>query len=238
MSTNITTKAAFARICGVTKPGIAKAITAGKVQLLDKKVNLDHRITAEYYYGKTGKVLNPPQHAKKPKAARKKKTLDRKTTSASTESTTVPISPSQEPDQQPVDYDKPPDDGYKLPPGIKCFEDITIHNVNSIPADLMKKFKELEVAKKAKQDRDVKRGKLIDRDVVKKFISQLYIIDVNQIKTQEDRIVPELCGLFGFEDGGKESLKARKLIKNDSADLLESIQREVKDFLGGLQVSK
>lgn len=204
---NKTTKAEFARMCRVTKPAIAKAIVAGKVNLLDKKINLDHRSTAEYYYTKTGKVLNATEHGTKPKPPRKK--------------------PTQEPDT--ID-DQLVDDGYKLPPGIKCFEDITIHNVNSIPADLMKKFKELETAKKAKQDREHKRGVLVERVLVEQFMAKLHTVDTSQWKTLEDRITPELCSIFGVKDGGEEAVETRKLISGEVVKTLRYAKRLTDDF--------
>lgn len=252
---NTVNQSHFAKMCGVSRQAISKAKDKKPplLKMIGKHVNLDHRITCEYYFAQTGRQLRPESVDEAPPAKKPPPAKASKPNPAATPSTKTPATKKKtkkaavqigddtpDPELNPdIDLDELDyENGYALPKGIKCFEDITIHNLHTIPGDLVKKVKELEVAKKAKQDRDAKRGELIEREVVFKFISQLYVIDVNQIKTQEDRLVPGLCGVFGVEVGSPESIEARKLIKNDSADLLESIQREVNDYLSGISPKK
>jgi hypothetical protein len=221
MTTNITTKAAFARMCGVSKPAIDKAVASGRVVLIDKKVNLDHHDTQEYYFGKTNKQLNPEEHAKKPKVVKppvvkKKQPVKRPAKKAK------PKPPPPEPEEKitieeellDIPDDHEPDNGYQLPAGIARFEDITIHNLHLIPEALIKKIKEFETAAKAKQARLVSRGKLVERKVVKQVFAKIHTTDSNQWKTLEDKLVPILCGIFDAQDGGPESIKARKTIRD------------------------
>ena len=235
---NTTTKAAFARICKVTKPGIAKAIKLGLVVLDGKKVNLDHRLTHEYYFKRTGKKLKPVDHVKekavkKPVAVKKKKVAKKKpackkpaTKKTSVEPITAPVELSDN-DPEP---DILADDGYKLPDGIERFEDITIHNLHKVPKDLIDKIKSFEVAAKAKQSREVSRGKLIERDIVKKVFAKIHTVDTNQWKTLEDKITPDLCSLFKAQDGGEQSIKARKMINLEVTKILKYTKRLIDEF--------
>jgi hypothetical protein len=220
----------FANHCGVSRQGIAWAVQNKLIAVYKKKINIDHRITCEYYHKQTGKRLDP--------AALMKKVV-RKKVAAPKPPKVKPVKlkppPQPEPitapvDDSPPDNPDPPDDGYSLPPGIKCFEDITIHNIHRIPQDLIKKVKELEVAKKAKQDREVKRGELIKRELVKKIFAQIHTVDTNQWKTLEDKIMPELCGLFEVQDGSPEAIKARKLISEEVSKILRFVKRQIDEF--------
>ena len=224
----------FATHCNVTRQGIASAVKAGLIAVYKKKINIDHRKTCEYYYSKTGKVLKPDVLLKKVKRAapvKKKKIEARKPTPPKEipPAAPLPVEPITAP--IPPDHDPEPDDGYKLPKGIKSFEDITIHNIHLIPIDLVKKWKELEATKKSRQDREHKRGKLIDKVVVEKVFAKIHTVDSNQWKTLENKIAPDLCSLFKAQDGGEQSIAARKLINSEVTKILEYTKRIIDDFL-------
>lgn len=220
--------------CGVTRQGIASAVKAKLIAVYKKKINIDHRLTCEYYFSKTGKVLKPEELLKKIK--RKKSTPVTVKAAKTSQKKSPPVEPITAPldlkdgEDAPPPSPEEPDDGYKLPPGINSFEDITIHNIHLIPIDLVKKVKELEVAKKAKQDREVKRGELIKRELVKKIFAQIHTVDTNQWKTLEDKIMPELCGMFEVQDGSGEAIKARKLISEEVSKILRFVKRQIDEF--------
>ena len=86
------------------------------------------------------------------------------------------------------------------------------------------------MAKKAKQDREVKRGELIKRELVKSIFAQIHTVDTNQWKTLEDKIMPELCGLFEVQDGSPEAIKARKLISEEVSKILRFVKRQIDEF--------
>jgi hypothetical protein len=221
----------FANHCGVSRQGIAWAVQNKLIAVYKKKINIDHRTTCEYYFKRTGKQLDPAELMKK--VERKKKVAPKPPKVKPVKP--IPSEPPPEPITAPVDGSPPdapdqPDDGYALPPGIKCFEDITIHNIHRIPQDLIKKVKELEIAKKAKQDREVKRGELIKRELVKQFTAKLHTVDTNQWKTLEDKIMPELCGMFEVQDGSDEAIKARKLISEEVTKILRFVKRQIDEF--------
>ena len=212
-------------MCGVSRQAIGKSVKAKKIKMIRGKVDLDHRLTCEYYHDKTGKRLKPDtKPAKKKKVAPKPKPVAVVPPEPPPEPITAPVAPPP----KPVEYDE--DNGYALPPGIKNFEDITIHNLHLIPQDLIKKVKEFEVAAKAKQAREIDRGKLIKRELVKKIFAQIHTVDTNQWKTLEDKIMPELCGLFEVQDGSDEAIKARKLISEEVTKILRFVKRQIDEF--------
>jgi hypothetical protein len=44
-------------MCGVSRQAIGKAVKAKNIKMIRGKVDLDHRLTCEYYHDKTGKNL-------------------------------------------------------------------------------------------------------------------------------------------------------------------------------------
>jgi hypothetical protein len=221
----------FAVACGVSRQGIASAIKAKLIVIYNKKINIDHRTTCEYYFKKTGKQLNVEELMKKKK---RKKATKPKPPPVEKPKPPEPETPPDIPEEIPDDPD--PENGYSLPVGIKRFEDITIHNLHLIPQDLIKKIKEFEQGAKAKQDRLVKRGELIERKVVKQVFAKIHTVDTNQWKTLEDKIVPMLCGIFDAQDGGPESIRARKLISDEVTKILRYNKRLIDEFFDNQEV--
>ena len=226
----------FATHCGVSRQGIAWAVQNKLIAVYKKKINIDHRITCEYYHKQTGKRLDPAELMKKVERKKKGATKPPKPVKIKPVKP-APPPPAKEPekitappDDSPPDDPDQPDDGYSLPPGIKCFEDITIHNIHLIPIDLGKKWKELEATKTSKQTREVKRGELIKRELVKSIFAQIHTVDTNQWKTLEDKIMPELCGLFEVQDGSPEAIKARKMIGDEVSKILRFVKRQIDEF--------
>ena len=101
---------------------------------------------------------------------------------------------------------------------------------------MIKKIKEFEQGAKAKQDRLVKRGELIERKVVKQVFAKIHTVDTNQWKTLEDKIVPMLCGIFDAQDGGPESIRARKLISDEVTKILRYNKRLIDEFFDNQEV--
>ncbi|MCK5611617.1 hypothetical protein KAR91_57635 [Candidatus Pacearchaeota archaeon] len=227
----------FAVACSVSRQGIASAVSAKLIAVYNKKINIDHRKTCEYYFSKTGKKLDVTElMAKKKRKPPKPKQVKPVKPAKAIKPTTPPKKPPEKitapidlPDNDP-EPNIDPDDGYTLPKGIERFENITIHNLHLIPKDLIDKIKSFEVAAKAKQARDVSRGKLIERDIVKKVFAKIHTVDTNQWKTLEDKITPDLCSLFKAQDGGEQSIKARKMINFEVTKILKYTKRLIDEF--------
>jgi hypothetical protein len=222
-------------MCGVSRQAIGKAVKAKNIKMIRGKVDLDHRLTCEYYHDKTGKSLKPDAKPVKKKAGKKTPPAPKPKPPEPTPPPVEPEPPLENQGNTPDD-DPDPENGYSLPAGIKRFEDITIHNLHLIPQDLIKKIKEFEQGAKAKQDRLVKRGELIERKVVKQVFAKIHTVDTNQWKTLEDKIVPMLCGIFDAQDGGPESIRARKLISDEVTKILRYNKRLIDEFFDNQEV--
>jgi hypothetical protein len=222
---NTVSQSHFSKMCGVSREAIRKAANAGTIILDDKKrVDLDHRITCEYFYGKTKKRLRPSM------ADEPIKKLVKKNPAQNPKPEAQPAEP-QEITVLPPETGQ--DDSWSLPSGVKSIEDIDAEMLHRLPHDFIKKMKDYELALNNKTKREEMRGLLIKRDLVRKIFNQLYTIDNNQLKTLEDRIVPEICGIFGFVDGCPESVKSRKLVNDEVVKTLRFIKRKMNDFLVG-----
>lgn len=79
-----------------------------------------------------------------------------------------------------------------------------------------------------------RRGELIDRALVKKFISRLYAIDTNEFLAAKDKIANIIAGLCGVTDDGKIS-EIGMAVHAELYKTLSHIKRLTDDFLKGLE---
>lgn len=212
-------------MCGVSRQAISKAKKAKLIKLLGKQVNLDHRITCDYYYTQTGKLLRPDAITEPPPP---RKTPPPKKPAAPKKPKVTKIPEETSIDNPPPE---PDDETYELPAEVKTMDDVTPEILHLMPSDFITKMKNIETALSTRTKREELRGILIKRTVVRSFISKLYTVDTNQLKTLEDRLVPKMCGVFGKQDDDPESVKARKLINKEVTRILRHIKRLMDEFL-------
>ena len=229
---NTVNQSHFAKMCGVSRQAISKA-KANKpplIKMIGKMVNLDHRITCEYFYTQAGrqltpgldtvapakKIIKPVPPPKPPRPPRKKPPIE-------------PITAPVDDGEEEPEFD--PDAPIVLPPGIESLDDINESNILTIQSDYLKKLKDLEAAKSSKQKREEALGLLIKRSTVRVVFAKLHTIDTNQWKTLEDRLAPGISGIFGFEEGCAEEVEVRRLINEEVAKTLRHEKRLLDDFL-------
>ena len=204
-------------MCGVSQMAIGKACKAGNIKTCTERgkevVNLDHRITKAYLASKTGSP-KPPKVENEKKVAK-----------------VAEVTPVDEPEEP---KEKKPDKFGR----VRSLDDITDENIIDVDKQDIDKFKVYEQALKTKLDREEKRGDLIPRIMVRQAFSKLYTIYVNQFKTAEDRLVPDICAIFGFPDSSPEAVKLREVISGDMAVGLHSTHRQFNDFMKKIDVKK
>lgn len=214
---NTTTKAHFARMTGMTQPAIGKACKHGNVKTIvvggKTLINLDHRITKAYLTSKMDSP-KPPKVEKKKKAAKVKE-----------------VAPEVEPEEP---KEKKPDKFGR----VTSLDDITPENLIDVEAQDIKKFKDYEAALKTRLEIQTRRGDLIPRIMVRQAFSKLYQIYVNQFKTSEDRLVPDICSIFKFPDSSPEAVELRELLSADMAKGLNHSHRTFNDFLRKVKAEK
>ncbi len=79
-----------------------------------------------------------------------------------------------------------------------------------------------------------KRNELVSRELVKKFFSQLYVIDQNEFKTLAASIIPGICSIAGIDDP-KITLALEKLVAKEIVKILKRIQGVIDKLLKEMQ---
>lgn len=77
------------------------------------------------------------------------------------------------------------------------------------------------------------KGKLIDREIVKKFVSKLYAIDQNEFLVSSQKIAHLVAGICGVNEDAK-ILELETAIQSELYKTLSHIKRLMDDFLKGL----
>lgn len=212
MTTTTTTKAAFSRLCGVSKQAIDKAVNAGSVILSGKKVDLTHRITVEYLSNKNPEYKNhlaentiPP-----PKKPPVKKTAE----------PTPPIitAPKVSADAEP----------------FMLTSDITKIDTKDLIHYEKKDLEKLKIYEQTRKENLVvreKEGELVKRGLVKRVYAQQYSVLKEQLGTLEDKVTKPICALFGETEDSEQSIKVRELINKETGKALNHFKRVMNDYL-------
>jgi hypothetical protein len=219
----------FARMCQVSRESVSKAIKTDRIKTIgegrSRVVDLDHRVTQEYLRTKNpnykaGVPTEPPKKKTPPKPKPKTKVNPKINTPKPEplEITAIEVSDDTPPDAM-----------------VRSLDDVDGNNLAFVDKTDLQKFKIYEDALKVRQDRESKRGELIPRIMVRQVISKLYSIHVNEFKTMEDRLTPDICSIFGVQDSSPEAVKIRQLLNTDSGKTLKSIQRLFNDFLAKIK---
>ena len=237
-------KANFAKDMGVSKPAITQQAKRGKIALSDSgDVVLDHELTQKYIANRAAKQNPPP----KPRKKRRRKTPPVKTTPKSPPAGSVKPKPDTPAPSKPAPmqvkaksapHNPPPPQaaGAANAPVIikeqgRSISGITAENYHEYSKQDIEKAKSYEQTLKIKQERQAKRGDLIERKVVATVFARMYSVEENELKSMEDKLTPASCGVFGVGDDSPEALKVRKLMNKEIAQALRHIKRIVGAFL-------
>ena len=92
------------------------------------------------------------------------------------------------------------------------------------------RLKTIEQVKQLQTKVQKERGLLIERELVIKFMSQLYTIDVNEFRTLAPNVTPEIGAAAGIDDDAV-LLKIEETINTAVFSILEHVKRLTDDFL-------
>lgn len=209
---NTVTKKHFADQCGVSRAAITKACQVGTIGTdSEGNVNLDRSITQAYLKAKLARNKPKPPPVGKP-----------------------PRKPGPKPGAKAI---KKAQQAEALEyqhghfPELKSLDDLNSTNMHLYDKADVDKFKSLESALINKVKREELQGLLIRRSTVRTVFSKLYTIDTNQWKTLEDRLAPDICGIFDFEEGCPEEVEVRKKISREVVKTMKFVKRLMDDFL-------
>jgi hypothetical protein len=207
----LVTRAEMARLCGVSKPGIAKAIKLGVVNLIgdgrSARIDITDPVNVDY--------INREEHNCGGKN-------DVRSTPGTKSDNPLPPPPSSSPDR----------------PVINSLDDINETNLFLLTKSDIDKLKAYEQALSARLKREESRGKLISRTLVRSIFHKLYTVDNNELKSMEDKLTPSICGLFGEHDDSENAVAVRKLLNNEITKALRHIKRILNDHLKKIEVEK
>jgi hypothetical protein len=207
-------KAAFARLAGVSKPAIAKAIKSGNLILLpSKKIDDQDKLSIAYLKKQKSKgKTSPPE---------KKKAPDKKQTTPKQE-----IKPVKENVKQIL----PPPENLPQSPQLNLSE-ISLDQADKHDLEKMK-LKEQIVKERIKNDKE--RGDLIHRDFVKKFFLELYNIDQNQFLQLEHSLSNKICDFFKTTKD-KDIIKVNEILHDGLYKTQNHIKIKIDKFLESME---
>lgn len=192
----------IAKLIGISKQAVSKAVAQGRLIRTKMGIDLDHP-TNRHFLDRVENQAEPEQEiSKKPK---RKKTNGNGRAKKTNGSTTE----KPEKDQR--------WDGGKN----------TVGGYNKTQIDIQKSAAQIQ---ELQLRIDERRKKLIKREYVDRFFSQLYLVDSNEWKTLSDRLSPEIAGIFEIDDPEK-ILQVSKAIEKEVYRTLTHVKRLVDDFL-------
>lgn len=115
----------------------------------------------------------------------------------------------------------------------RILEAIEQMDLSALSGPAIAKIQKLESTLKTRVERMQKRGKLIDRDLVRTVFGKLYQIHTNEVRTLGANLAPGIAGRFGIEDPAAV-LEVEKSIDDAALHVLSHIKRLLDDFLVGI----
>lgn len=217
MSTTTTTmkKAAFSRLCGVSKQAIDKAVLSGSVIMLGKVVDLTHRITVEYLSNKNPEYKNKLAEVK---PVKKKQAISEPE---------LPIITAPK-----VSGDAPP---------FMLTSDITQISVRDLIHYEKKDLEKLKLYEQTRKENLVvreKEGELVKRSLVARVFGQQYSVLKEQVGTLEDKVTKDICAIFGETEDCDNSVKVREKINIETGKALTHFKRILNDYLDAVASEK
>jgi len=206
----------LARKKGVTRQAVKKAISEGRLPVEGSgraaRIDLNHPLTLAWLRTPStpGKALGPPLSRPQGKPAEKKKA---------------------EPSPKPKDKEPPEENGRRgLPSNEEDLQEF-------LQFTSLKNEKLQEELNKVRLDNQKKRGELIERTLVQKFIHGIHEIDNGQWKTLGLKISSDVAAVLGIDEDEKVR-SICDLIDKEVMGVLNLIKREQNSFLIKLGAEK
>jgi len=102
-------------------------------------------------------------------------------------------------------------------------------NVGALSRATTDKLKTIEQIHALRIKTDKERQELIDRDLVRRLFSKMYLIDTNELKTLADKLPADIAGLAGIDDQ-KVIMEIGERIEREVYRSLAHIKRLINDL--------
>jgi len=249
----LVTQAEFARISGVSRQGITKAVRAG---LVDKcKLTLKIDVTLPKNASYIRECMSRRNKLEGTSIPRRVKHVF----SEADDNSEVPVyRDSPEPDpSEPHETPKPAEILQETPPKPEIAKKPSIHEVlpyaEPVPVDLsssdfdgldisnmlkadVDKLKTIEAIDQVRLKNDQMRRKLIERDMVQVVLGRIHTVDVQQFLAIPIKFAPKAAGLCGVSD--QEIIhKIEKDLERELYKALNHVKRIVDEFLDEIEES-
>ena len=209
-------RAQFAKLAGVSRPGIKKAVDTGRVIVgPDGDVDPEHPTNAEY--------LKIRQGAGAPDTRKREVKSEPGTSRATgkTKSAPKPAGPAQ------------PGQSAEIPEHLRALVDsgeISLSQIMSLSRPEVDKIKIYEQIKQTRVKTESTRRELISRKLIRVVFGRIYEIDQNEYLTIKDKVIPDIAAIFGCTDPEK-MLEAGKRLDEELWKTLRHVQHVIDKFL-------
>lgn len=214
MALNMIKRADFAKMVGKSKQYISRACDNGVVGLVGKgraaQINLDDAHTVQFITmcRENDQAKSQPPRAKtKVKAKPKVKP------------------PTKDPLQMPELTDE---DLESL--DLEGIANGSFDGLKGLSKLHLDRLKAIEEILQRRQKTSQQRGELVERDLVRKVLSKLFAIHVNQFRVIDQNLSPEIAAVYANDDPTMQ-VKAATLINKEVYKILEQIKRLFTDWL-------
>jgi hypothetical protein len=197
----------FARLAGVSKPAITKAVRLGRVVKVDKLgIDTEHPTNDQYL--------------KSQNVARQKSRRDKK----------APKRPKKLPPASNKAISIEELENFAVGDQIEISESYDLNGNQMIDRATAERLKIIEQARAMQIKREQMRGELVDRKTVSRIMNMLYKIDTGELKPLGDTLAPEIAAICGVDDDEiKHQINER--IEKEIYKTLEHIKRRINDGL-------
>ena len=221
---------AFAELVGVSKQAITVAIRDGRVTKAKRGIDPEHPTNKYYASNQDGRRKQLVQ-ARTTKAISIKKKIVKRPAKGKKKGRPKKINREKETLQESIDQAQDAVENPEASNGA--------HNAPNYDAALgtlnAKKLKELEHVKKLQVETEIKRKQLVDRSIIERVFSELYLVDTNELKTLGGKLAPRIAANYKIDDGQK-IIEVERVIEAEVYRSLEHIKRILNDVLEDLEV--
>lgn len=202
---------AFAKLAGVSRPAIYKAVEKGQLtRRKNGKLDTKHVDNAHYLKTHGATKINPPKPVKKKQS--KKKSVKKTAKKKGNKNKNIDL-----PDLSELSNDS----------AESILDDISGDGITRSAAELQKIKATIEhTVLKIKRERQ----ELIDRSLVESLIAVISTIDTNELLTIPANVAPEIAGICGKSDN-KTILKITQFLSKKTYAYLEHKKRILTDWL-------
>ena len=215
----------FAKLVGVSPQAVSLAVKSGRV--IRCKSGIDPLHPSNQHYAEAA-ADNSKKRKRGQHPPRKKRGRPKGASSSSRRSTAPPSRPAPAPGAAPP---------FEPEQDIDWTTGELPANISALSRSTTDKLKTIEQIHALRIKSDKERKDLIERTLVRRLFSKLYLIDTNEIKTLADKLPAELAAIMGVDDR-ELIMKVGATIETEVYKTLAHIKRLINDLLDEIEAEQ